>query len=111
MASGPACFTLEAGALALEGRADESLAAYRRVIDEWREAELRLDLGLAQLERAWLLGSADQEAADGLQEAVRIFSAMGADGLIERLEAGSGRSRERSTAAAPSGGAAKRVAG
>ena len=78
--------TIDAGALALEGRVDESRQAYRRVIGEWRAADLRMDLGLTLLERARLLGVADAEAAAGRDEAQQIFAAMGADGLVERLE-------------------------
>jgi class 3 adenylate cyclase/tetratricopeptide (TPR) repeat protein len=83
--------TVEAGMLAIEGRSDESIDAYRRVIDEWRAADLRLDLALALLERGWLLGSVDGQAAAGLDEARAVFEAMGAAGLIERLEMGRGR--------------------
>jgi class 3 adenylate cyclase len=77
---------IEAGISALEGRPEESAAAYRRVIDEWRTAEFRLDLGLTLVERAWLLGADDGEAAAGREEALAIFAEMGAAGLVERLE-------------------------
>ena len=80
--------TVEAGALALAGRTEDARAAYRRVIEEWRAADLRLDLALALLARARLLGAVDEEAAAGRDEVAGIFSAMGADGLLERLEAG-----------------------
>ncbi len=91
--------TLEAAALALRGQADEAARLYREVINGWREAELQLDLGLALLERALLLGAIDREAADGLDEARQVFAAMGAEGLLERLEAGAAR---------PTGAAPKR---
>jgi hypothetical protein len=80
--------SLEAGVLALEGNSEESIAAYRRVIDEWRAADLRFDLALALLERALLLGAHDPEAAGGRDEAAAIFEEMGATGLLERLERG-----------------------
>ncbi|MGI8928394.1 MAG: AAA family ATPase [Candidatus Limnocylindrales bacterium] len=80
--------TVDVGALALDGNTAEARAAYRRVIDEWRAADLRLDLALALLARARLLGAVDEEAAAGRDEVAGIFSAMGADGLLERLEAG-----------------------
>jgi len=47
-----------------------------------------LDLALALIERARLLGKVDKEAAAGRAEAAEIFAAMGADGFLERLEAG-----------------------
>jgi len=83
--------SVDAGALALEGRIDESLAAYRRIIDELRDADLRLDLALALIERAWLLGHVDESAAAGIEEARAVLAAMGADGLLGRLAAGAGR--------------------
>ena len=80
--------TIAAGSLALAGRTDEALEAYRRVIEEWRAEDLRFDLALTLLERARLLGAADSAAAAGRDEAAAIFSAMGADGFMDRLEAG-----------------------
>ena len=80
--------SVRAGVLALAGRTDEALEAYRRVLDEWRAADLRLDLGFTLLERARLLGGVDAAAAAGRDEAVDIFRTMGADGFIDRLEAG-----------------------
>jgi class 3 adenylate cyclase/tetratricopeptide (TPR) repeat protein len=83
--------TIEAAKLALEGRTDEARAAYRKVIDEWRAANLPLNLGLALLERALLLGANDAEAAAGEQEAHEIFTSMGAGPFIERLRASAHR--------------------
>ena len=88
--------TIEAGRMALEGRTEEALPAFRRVIDEWRQAELRLDLAYALLERALLLGTVDAEAAAGRAEAAGLFAEMGADGLLERLEAAAAQSRRAS---------------
>ena len=65
--------------------------AYRRVIDEWRAQDLRLDLAFTLLERSLLLGGQDKSAAAGRAEAAELFAAMGADGLIERLESGAPR--------------------
>jgi class 3 adenylate cyclase len=91
---------LEAGALALEGRTDEAALLYRQVIDEWRRQDLRLDLALTLLERAWLLGDADPDAAAGRDEAQQLFAAMGADTLIARLDAGrAGRGRRAAVTA------------
>jgi hypothetical protein len=80
--------SLEAGELALAGQTGESAQAYRRVIDEMRAASFHLDLGLALFERSWLLGSVDEQAAAGLDEARAVFTAMGADAFIERLMTG-----------------------
>jgi len=79
--------TIAAGLAAFEGRADEALHAYHEVIEEWRAEDLRLDLAFTLLQRARLLGDADARAAAGREEAREIFAAMGADGLVERLEA------------------------
>ena len=83
--------SIDAGRMALEGQTDESLVAYRRVIDEWRAQDLRLDLAFTLFERALLLGRQDNSAAAGRAEAAELFAAMGADGLIERLESGAPR--------------------
>jgi len=78
---------LDAAAQALAGRTEEAAQLYRSVIAEWLDNELWLDLGLTLLERAMLLGATDREAADGLEEARRVFAAMGAKGLVDRLSA------------------------
>jgi len=91
--------TIGAGLAALEGRADEALHAYRQLIEEWRGENLRLDLALTLLQRARLLGETDAGAAAGREEAREIVAAMGAAGLIERLDA---------AAARPAGAAPKR---
>ena len=103
--------TVEAGALALEGRRDEAAPAYRNVIQEWRTANLGLDLALALLERAQLMGDGDTEAAAGRVEAAEIFAAMGADGLLERLESAATGPRlglKQSRSSLPEGAAAAR---
>jgi hypothetical protein len=102
--------TTQAAILALEGRLAESLADYRRVIDEWRTADLRFDLALALLGRARLLGAVDQEAAAGRDEVTSIFSAMGADGLLDRLEAGGGPVRGAPPTGRQTSTAAERIA-
>ena len=103
--------TVEAGALALEGRPDEAAPAYRTVIEEWRAAALRYDLALALLERAQLMGNEYSEAAAGRVEAAEIFAAMGAEGLLERLESAAPTSRsavKQSRSSLPAGAAAAR---
>jgi tetratricopeptide (TPR) repeat protein len=78
--------TIQAALLAMEGKVDEAARTYRRVIEEWRAADLRLDLALALLERARLLGSHDAEAAAGRSEARAILEQMGALQLADRLD-------------------------
>jgi len=103
---------LEAGALALEGRTEEAAQQYREVIAEWRRQHLRFDLALTLLERAWLMGDTDPDAAAGADEAQQLFAAMGADTLIARLEAGGAGQRPRTSVklrrATPPAGAAAR---
>jgi len=77
---------VDAGILALEGRTAEAAAAYRRVIDDWRDTNLKFDLALTLLERARLLPE-DDEAVAGRDEAAQIFAPIGATGLLERIEA------------------------
>jgi hypothetical protein len=91
--------TARAGLKAMEGDTAGALLDYREVIDAWRAADLRYDLALALIERALLLGDVDAEAASGRDEARQLVAAMGADGFVERLEAGSG-SASASTALA-----------
>jgi class 3 adenylate cyclase/tetratricopeptide (TPR) repeat protein len=74
----------EAAALALEGRDAEAVAAYQTVIDEWRGADLRLDLALTLLERSRLLPSAPGARA-AAEEAAEIFTGMGAGDLPARI--------------------------
>ena len=80
--------TVDAGLLALEGRSVEALAAYRRVVEEWRNLDLRWDLAMTLLERAVLLGPGDSEVVGGRAEAAQLLAGMGAEGLFERLDAG-----------------------
>jgi class 3 adenylate cyclase/tetratricopeptide (TPR) repeat protein len=103
--------TLEAGALAIEEKHAEAGQLYRRVIDEWRRADLRLDLALTLFERSRLLGDVDPEAAKGRDEAAQLFAQMGADGLLERIERGTAATRApqspvKPEPAAPRAGAA-----
>ncbi len=79
---------VEAGVLALRGEVEPSLAAYRRVIEDWSQADMPLDGALALFTRAHLLGGHDAQAAEGRAEAARLLGSIGADGLLERLEAG-----------------------
>ncbi|MEO8625262.1 MAG: adenylate/guanylate cyclase domain-containing protein [Candidatus Limnocylindrales bacterium] len=78
--------TIAAGLSAVEGRPEEALHAYRQLIEEWRAENLRLDLAFTLLQQARLLGDTDPGAAAGLEEAQRIFAAMGADRFVERIE-------------------------
>jgi class 3 adenylate cyclase/tetratricopeptide (TPR) repeat protein len=82
--------TARSGLKALEGDTAGALADYRKVINEWRSADLPYDLALALIERALLLGDVDAEAAAGRDEARQLMAAIGAEGFVERLEAGAG---------------------
>ncbi len=73
-----------AALLALEGHTGEALAAYHAVTNEWRAADLRLDLGLTLLERSRLLAD-DSGARAATEEAAEIFSGMGAGDLPTRI--------------------------
>jgi tetratricopeptide (TPR) repeat protein len=88
--------TFEAAILALEGRTDEARTAYRSVIEDWRAADLPLDLALALIERSVLLGAGDSESAADQEEARQLLAAMGAESLLQRLLTAAYRSADGS---------------
>ena len=92
--------SLKAGALALEGQTDAAATEYLRLVQEWRDVDLPFDLAMTLLERSIVLNPGDREAAEAREEARRVFATMGAEGLIERLEAGARRDRAGAKAAA-----------
>jgi hypothetical protein len=94
--------TLRAGLKALEGDAAGALHDYRVLTEEWRTADLPYDLALTLIERARLLGSADAEAAAGRDEARALMAGLGAEGFVERIEAGLPQPGLTSDVAAPS---------
>ena len=77
--------TAEAGLAALDGRHDESAAAYARALDAWRAMDSPLDLGLCALDRAVLRAP---HVAPGVEddEAREIFTNLGAVPLLARLD-------------------------
>jgi class 3 adenylate cyclase/tetratricopeptide (TPR) repeat protein len=78
--------TLEAGIAALEGRIDEAASCYAAVFDRWRAIDDTLSLALSELDCVLLLG-ADHAVAVAGKEARDIFTQLGAQPFLERLEA------------------------
>ncbi|MEO7117665.1 MAG: hypothetical protein ABIZ34_01700, partial [Candidatus Limnocylindrales bacterium] len=79
---------LRAGIAALEGRAADAGAAYQEVFRRWREIEMKLDLAIAQLSAARLLGpgSADGRAAgEEARTMFRDFAPVWTSEFLDRL--------------------------
>jgi hypothetical protein len=76
-----------AGVAGLAGDRPAAVAGYRTAIAAFRTLDTPVDLGIALMDFATLLGQgeAEREAAD---EARAIFVGLGANGLIERLDIG-----------------------
>jgi class 3 adenylate cyclase/tetratricopeptide (TPR) repeat protein len=77
--------TLRAGLAALK-ELPEAQERYREAARHWRELELPLELGLCQMDCAFLLGPDDSQAAAAAQEAKEIFTRLQATPLLDRLE-------------------------
>ncbi len=77
--------TAEAGLAALDGKHDDSAAAYARALDAWRALDSPLDLGLCALDRA-VLRAPHVEPGTEDDEAREIFTKLGALPLLARLD-------------------------
>jgi class 3 adenylate cyclase/tetratricopeptide (TPR) repeat protein len=76
--------TTEAGLAALDGRMEDSAAAYRGAIEAWRALDCTLDLAMCELDLVMLLGP-DNPDASAAKEARDIFTQLGARPFLERL--------------------------
>ncbi len=83
--------TLRAGAAARRGAVEAAVDGYRDAADAWRGLDLPLQLGLCQLEAAWLLPAGSEPADSAAREARTVLTELGAVELLERLESGLGR--------------------
>jgi class 3 adenylate cyclase/tetratricopeptide (TPR) repeat protein len=78
--------TLSAGMLALQGRPDESGAAYAEAGARWQGLGVAFDLALCQLDFVTLVAD-HPEAVPAAREAKETFSRLGAKPFLKRLEA------------------------
>jgi hypothetical protein len=76
--------TAEAGQAAVDGDRAGALELYRKVIEEWRELQIPLDLALCQMDFAHAIGSPEADA--DADEAAAFFKRAGNDLLVARLE-------------------------
>ncbi len=74
-----------AGLLALDGRADDALAAYAQAVRRFRELDLQYCLGMCQLEAAMLIGPDHAKARAAAEEAKEIFTGLGSPPMLQRL--------------------------
>ncbi len=74
-----------AGLLALDGRADEALAAYALAARRFRDLDLLYCLGMCQLEAAMLIGPENAGARVAGEEARAIFTRLDSPPMLERL--------------------------
>ncbi len=78
---------LRAGVAALEGRTDDAFALYRSALAGYREAGCRFDVALTILDMATLIGIDEPAVRTSVPEAREILESLGAQLLIERLDA------------------------
>jgi class 3 adenylate cyclase/tetratricopeptide (TPR) repeat protein len=78
--------TLEAGIAALDGRTEEAAALYAEAIRHWRELGSRLDLALCQLDMIRFVGGERPDILAAADEARGIFTEIGSEPLLRRLD-------------------------
>jgi class 3 adenylate cyclase/tetratricopeptide (TPR) repeat protein len=74
-----------AGLLALDGRADDALAAYAEAARRFRDLDLSYSLGMCQLEAAMLIGPDHAKARAAAEEAKEIFTRLASPPMLQRL--------------------------
>ncbi|MGH2406654.1 MAG: AAA family ATPase [Candidatus Limnocylindrales bacterium] len=82
--------TLRAGIAALEGRRAEAVMGYRDALRGWRALGLAFDEAMATLDMAILLAPTEREMAEApaaLEAARETLTRLGAQPLLERLDA------------------------
>ena len=77
---------IEAGALALSGRRDAAVAAFREATRRWQELDLPLDLALAQLALAAAVGPETDDGATARAAALDVMERLGAGSLAGLIE-------------------------
>jgi hypothetical protein len=77
---------IEAGILALEGRAAEALALYRETLRGWRGLKLAWDEALTVVDMATFLGPDEPEVRTAAEWARDTLARLGAQPYLDRLE-------------------------
>jgi class 3 adenylate cyclase/tetratricopeptide (TPR) repeat protein len=78
--------TMEAAITAIDGRLVEATAAYRSVLEDWRDLGCQFDFALTAIDAAQLVGD-DPAVAALIADGRRILVALGARPFVERLDA------------------------
>jgi len=78
--------TLQAGLIALDGRTDEALRAYREVLEGHRATGMRRSEALVGLQMAALLDPELPAVADAVESSRRIFTELRAQAWLDRLD-------------------------
>jgi tetratricopeptide (TPR) repeat protein len=95
---------IQAGLTALDGRGADALALYRDANRRFRDFGLALDEGLTALEMATLLDPAEPEVRAAIDAGRAILVRLGAQPLVEQLDAAAARSADLARdRAAPAG--------
>ena len=77
-----------AGLAALAGDRPSAVAGYRSAIATFRALETPVDLGIALMDFATLLGPDEAGTREAAKEARAIFDELGANALVDRLDSG-----------------------
>ncbi|HEY4189421.1 MAG TPA: hypothetical protein VGM28_03290, partial [Candidatus Limnocylindrales bacterium] len=78
---------VQAGIAALQGRVPESLGLYRSALAGYRDAGCRFDVALTVLDMAALIGTDEPAVRAAIPEGREILVGLGAQPLVERLDA------------------------
>ncbi|MEP7041182.1 MAG: adenylate/guanylate cyclase domain-containing protein [Chloroflexota bacterium] len=91
---------IEGALAALDGRRADSLAAFLDAIRRWHELGAEFEAALCALDLAIMLGTTAPETRTAVEEAAALFSRLGAEPLIERLNEASSPTRPSTPATA-----------
>ena len=83
---------LEACVAALDGRMAEARQGFARAEEAYRRLGCVVERGLMAIERATLLEPRDESTEAAIDDAREIFTGLGAQALLDRLEAAASRS-------------------
>jgi len=93
---------LAAGLAALEGRTRDAVVGYRDAAARWRDLGVRFDLAMCELTMVRVLGTDAPEAREAAAEAREIFTRLGAQPLLDQLDAAEAATPRTPRVAGPS---------